>query len=130
MPTLSYKTNLMLMNWLRGASTPPPSALYLGALTREPSPDGSNVFELVGGNYARRELVLTPPTQAGGITSASNQSAIVFPTASVDWQTITHLAVFSDTGDLLIYGPLAAPRGVQSADALAFAEGTVQLRLR
>lgn len=130
MPTLSYKTNLMVMNWLRGVASPPPTALYLGALTREPNPDGSNVLELAGGNYARRELVLEPPTQVGGITSAANLTAIVFPTASTDWQTVTHLAVFSDAGDLLLYGPLAAPRGVKAGDALAFAEGTVQLRLR
>lgn len=130
MPTLSYRTNKMLMDWLRGLPTPPPAALYLGALTREPSPDGADVLEVVGGNYQRRELVLGAPVQAAGVTSAANASAIVFPTASADWQTVTHLGVFSDTDDLLIYGPLAAPRGVKADDALAFAEGAVQLRLR
>jgi hypothetical protein len=130
MPTLTYRTNLMLLNWLKGVATPPPAALYLAGLTSQPNPDGSDVQELAGGAYERRELVLGPITQASGVTSASNVNAIVFPTAVLDWQTITHLGVFSDAGDLLIYGPLAAPRGLKAGDALAFAENTVQLRLR
>jgi hypothetical protein len=130
MPVLSYRTNLVTLNWLKGIPTPPPAALYLAALTQAPNPDGSNLHEVVGGAYERRELTLGPITQAAGLSSTANAGAIVFPTASLDWPTITHLGVFSDAGDLLVYGPLAAPRGLKSGDALAFAEGSIQVRLR
>lgn len=67
---------------------------------------------------------------ANGVTSCSNTNAIVFPTATQNWPSATYLGVFSTQGDLLFYGPLAAARAVGQGDALAFGEGTIQLRLK
>jgi hypothetical protein len=130
MPTLTYQTNVALMRWLRGIATPPPAGLFVAALTQAPNIDGTGVSEVTGGSYSRRPLTLAPETQSAGIVSTSNLNAIVFPTATQDWPTVTHLGVLSDVGDLLFFGPLAAPRGVKAADTLAFGEGSIQLRLR
>lgn len=130
MPTLTYKTNRVLMHWLRGIATPPPAGLFVAALTQSPNVDGTGVQEVAVGGYQRRPLVLGEETQAGNYTSSYNDNAIVFPTATVDWPSVTHLGVFDDTGNLLVYGPMAAPRQVKAGDTLAFGEGTIQLRLR
>lgn len=130
MPILTYTTNRVLMRWLRGFPTAPPAGLFIAALTQAPNVDGTGVVEVSAGGYQRRALILGEETQTGGITAAGNASAVIFPTATADWPSVTHLGVFSDTGDLLFYGPLAAPRAIRAGDSLAFGEGTIQLRLR
>lgn len=130
MPTLSYATHRMVMKWLRGIQTTAPTALSVGALTGVPNPDGSNVYELAGGGYQRRSITLSEEITSGGVTTSQNTTAIVFPTASANWPTVTHLGIFSNTGDLLFYGALAAPRAIQQGDALSFGVGTIQLRLK
>jgi hypothetical protein len=130
MPVLAYTTNRMTMRWLRGIATPPPAGLFVGALRQMPSPDGSDVLEPAGGNYARQPITLSEESCVAGVTSTYNANAIVFPTASQDWPSVTHLGIFTDLGDLLVYGSLAAPRAIPLGDSLAFGESTIQLRLK
>lgn len=130
MPILTYATNRVLMRWLRGIPTAPPVGLFVGALTQAPNVDGTGVVEVSAGGYQRRALILGEEVQSAGVTSSGNDGAVIFPTATQDWPSVTHLGVFSETSDLLFYGPLAAPRAIRTGDSLAFGDGTIQLRLR
>lgn len=131
MPTLSYFTHRMVVQWLRGIPTTPPAGLLVGALTVAPNPDGTGVIEPSGNGYGRRPILLTEAVVSAGVTTTQNTADIIFPTAQGGpWPQVTYLGLFSQTGDLLAYGPLAAPRAVGLGDSLAFGAGTIQLRLK
>ncbi|AXQ68578.1 hypothetical protein HOU00_gp039 [Caulobacter phage CcrPW] len=131
MPTLSYFTHRMVVQWLRGIPTTPPTGLFVGALTQAPNADGSGVIEPSGNGYARRPITLTEAVVSAGVTTTQNVADTIFPTAQGNaWPQVTYLGVFNQTGDLLAYGPLAAPRAVGVGDSLAFGAGTIQLRLK
>lgn len=128
MPTLTYLTHAVIVSYLKGEPITSPSEVYVGVLTQEPSPDGSNVVEPVGG-YLRQTLTLSDPTIVSNMTYTSNTTKIMFPTATLDWDQVTHMGIFDGSDNLLAYGPLAAPRTIPTGDVLAFAIGSIQLRL-
>ena len=64
--------------------------LYLAASTADPGEDGSTIAEPVGGGYARAAVGAV--TVTGSIIT--NDAPAVFPKATADWGTITHVAVY------------------------------------
>lgn len=130
MPTLSYATHAMVVQWMRGIPTTPPASLNIGALLVAPNPDGSGISEPVTGGYNRRAVIMGAAVVSAGVTTTQNTNDVIFPTASAPWPQVTYLGLFADSGDLLAYGPLAAPRAIGLGDALAFGAGTIQLRLK
>jgi hypothetical protein len=100
--------------------------LYPGgaAFTRPTSAttDGAAGTEVSGGSYARQVVTFAVP--AAGATS--NSAAVNFPTATADWGTITHMALFNQDGSVyLFHGPLAVPKTVNNGDTFSFAIGTL-----
>ncbi len=129
MANLSYFTHAVMLKWMRGIPTTPPSQLFVGVMTSLPNPDGTNVTE-PGGSYARQPITFTEQVSTGGYTAFQNTADIIFPLISQDWPQVAWIGVFDQDGHLLFYGTLAQPRAMKAGDYFGIGQGTVVLRLR
>lgn len=123
----------MITDWLKGVSTTPPASLRLALSTADPLMNGAGLSEPPGADgYARQ--VLTFGTEAfvnGTGTTVKNNAPIVFgPCTNNNWPPVTHVAVLSNTGQLLLKGQLAAPRVVSVGDSFSLAIDALQELVR
>lgn len=115
-----------LLDYLFGNASPTSvGTLYFALFTSAPSASGGGT-EVSGGSYARVSVTNNStnfPATSGNIKS--NGTAIVFPTATANWGTITSWGVFdaSSAGNLLAYGNLTSSQTVNSGDGFQFAIG-------
>jgi hypothetical protein len=107
-------------------STATLNATFTGALT------GAEVYN--SGAYGRQAA--TPldanwSTVTSGMTS--NLSSITFPAATLDWGTITNVAICDNTtygsGNVLFWGTLTGNKIVSNGDTFQFAAGQLSLTL-
>ena len=63
--------------------------------------------------------------------TASNSSAIEFPTAGNSWGTITHFAILdaSTSGNLLYHGALTASKSITTGDIFRVPSGDLDITL-
>jgi hypothetical protein len=107
---------------------PKPNSVYAALFTSNPS-DAANGAEVSGGGYARQVATFgAAATDASGNSTASNSAALQFtnlPTA-----TLSHCAIYdaSTNGNLLYYGPLAAPKSVTSGDTFTINAGQLTVQ--
>ncbi|WP_155300691.1 phage tail fiber protein [Deinococcus kurensis] len=78
-------------------------------------------------DYARVPVTFSEPLD--GV--CSNVDAVSFPVASAPWGTVTHLGVMDAAagGNLLVHGPLPAPKAVEGSDQLVVGPGSLTFRL-
>ena len=105
--------NLWLDHILKVAVFTPTGDIFLALSTADFTEDGSGAAEPVGDNYARTNI----STMFGTVAASrviSNDGLITCPTASGDWGTITHWAIFDaiTAGRLLCYGAFAVGKAV------------------
>jgi hypothetical protein len=116
----------LVLQWLltTGSATRP-TAWYVGLFTAAPSDTGGGT-EVSGGSYARQAVTLTV---SGNL--ATNGSAIEWPTATADWGSITHVAVFdaATSGTMLLYGALATAKTISTGDVLRIPAGDLDITL-
>ncbi len=95
---------------------------YIAAFTAAPG-EADGGTEGTGGSYAR--VALSGKIGAASNGTTVNSADISFPTASADWGTVTHFAVFdaSSGGNMLHYGALVASKIIYSGDVLSFLAG-------
>lgn len=122
-----YLENKILDHILGGSDLTRPSTVYFAFFTAAPSDAGGGT-EVSGGSYARVAVTNNStnfPAAVGG--SKSNGTAIVFPTASAGWGTITHYGVFdaASGGNLLFHGALAASKLVETGDTPSYPVGAM-----
>jgi hypothetical protein len=88
---------------------------YIALFTATPSDAGGGT-EVSGGSYARVASTSSWPSASSG--SCANDVAIVFPTASANWGTVTQFAIFdaSTVGNMLYWGDLTTPRSILNGD--------------
>jgi hypothetical protein len=100
--------NALIDRVLRNQSWTALSSLYLTAFTAYTN--DSTYTEATGGDWARQSAAYD--AASGGATA--NTSTIVFPTATADIGTLTHLALFSasTSGTLVARGALDASKTV------------------
>ena len=86
-------------------------ALFTTATT-----DAGGGTEVSGGGYARQLVGLSAASGAGGLTS--NAADIVFPTATADWGTVTHVAIMDAAtgGNMIMHSPLDASKAIAVGD--------------
>ena len=115
--------------WLRGTAMTPPATVYLALFESDPGENDAGV-ETAYTNYTRQSTAWTA-IDANGQTK--NNSTVTFQpngnaAASV---TITHAAVYDSAtgGNMLLYGPLAAPKSLAPGDVLSFAANALTLTL-
>lgn len=121
MSKTNYLENKVLDHSLGVTSYTMPT-VYLAAFTAAPGEAGGGT-EVTGGSYARVALASKLGAASSGATV--NSADINFPTASADWGTVTHFAVFdaSSAGNMLHYGALIASKIIYSGDVLSFLAG-------
>jgi hypothetical protein len=124
--TNSFETSVL--TWLLTASSPSPARpteWHLGLFTAAPGEAGGGT-ELSGSGYTREAVTFT----VSGNT-ASNDAAIEFPTATGNWGTITHVAVFdaSTSGNMIAYASLTASKAIDTGDVLRVPTGDLDITL-
>ena len=102
-----------------------PTSWYLALYTAAPSDTGGGT-EVSGGGYARQSVTFT----VSG-TTASNNAAIEFPTATASYGTVTHIGVFdaSTAGNLLAYAALTTSKAIDTGDVFRVPSGDLDITL-
>lgn len=118
-----YLANKLLDHITGKAAYTAPTA-YVAVSTANPGDDGTTIAEPGGGSYAR-VATAAADWNAAATRSITNAEPIEFPTATGDWGTITHFAVFdaASGGNMLFYGALGESRNTTSGKTLRFPAG-------
>ena len=121
----NYLETEMLDHVFGGNAYTAPSTLYLSLHTANPDEDGSGA-EVSGGGYARQSMAMT----VSGNT-ASNDSAVEFPTATANYGTVTHVGVYdaSSSGNLLCYASLTSSKTIETGDVFRVPAGDLDITL-
>lgn len=121
----NYLEDAVLNHVFGGSSYSAPGTLYVALYTVAPSDTGGGT-EVSGGSYARQ-------TGAFSVSSgtASNSSAIEYPTATADYGTVVAMGIFdaSTSGNLLAYGTLTTNKNVSTGDVLRFNASAIDITL-
>ena len=122
----NYLENKLIDTTLRGVGYTSPAAVYLGLFVSNPGEAGDGT-EVTGGSYIRKRITFGLPTDG----AASNDAEIMFPVASANWGTITHVAIYDaeSTGNLLFYGTLTNTKTIQTNDQLKINAGDITVAL-
>jgi hypothetical protein len=116
----------LVLQWLltTGSATRP-TAWYVGLFTAAPSDTGGGT-EVSGNAYVREAVTFTV---SGDL--ATNGSAIEWPTATGNWGSITHVAVFdaATSGTMLLHGALATAKTISTGDVLRIPAGDLDITL-
>lgn len=121
-----YLENKLLDHVLCNTAYTPPTTVYVGLFTAAPGEAGGGT-EVSGGGYARQAASFS----AAANGQASNSADIVFPVATADWGTITHIALFDaqTAGNMLLYAALAASKTIQTGDQFIIKAGNLTVTL-
>lgn len=125
-----------LIDWLfRGGAFTPPAGLYFALFTAAPTDAGGGT-EVAGGGYARASLAPsasnwqdtsggTAATSTGTSGTTKNAVQVNFPTATANWGTVTHVALFDAAtgGNMLDWGALTTPQAINSGGTYDFPAG-------
>ena len=109
-----------------------PATLYVALSTTTPTDAGANFTEPTAMAYARVAVTNNAtqwPAASGG--SKTNANAITFTTATGNWTTITHFAIYDDptAGNMLVWGALSAPKAVNNGDTFRFNASALTITL-
>jgi hypothetical protein len=118
-----YLENKVVGHVFGGSAYTAPSTLYVALYTSAPSDTGGGT-EVSGGAYARQTAAFTISAD-----TASNTSAIEYPTATADYGTVVAVGVFdaSSSGNLLAYGNLTTSKTVSNGDVFRFNAGAIDI---
>lgn len=118
-----YLENKVVGHVFGGSAYTAPSTLYVALYTSAPSDTGGGT-EVSGGAYARQTAAFTITAD-----TASNTSAIEYPTATANYGTVVAVGVFdaSSSGNLLAYGNLTASKTVSTGDVFRFNAGAIDI---
>lgn len=111
------------------AYTSPGTSIYVALHTASPTDAGGGA-EVSGGSYARQQVTAwDAPGATDGHTQ--NTNAIVFPTATASWGTVTHVGIWDAVsgGNLLFHGALDASKVVDTDDVFQFAAGALDVTI-
>ena len=116
--------------------TPPAdNSIYVSLHTGSPADDDSGANEITLGSYARSNAsgALTwTVSQAGGVTTATNDQAIAFPQATANYDAdVTHIGIYdaSTAGNLLFHGALTVSKTVTTGDTFQINAGALTITL-
>ena len=102
-----------------------PGTLYVGLYTVAPG-EGGGGTEVSGGSYARQSATFS----VSGDT-ASNSTAVEWPTATGTWGTVVAVGGFdaATSGNLLAYGNLTNSKTIASGDVFRVPTGELDITL-
>ncbi len=107
---------------LRGVAFTSPSSIYVALFTTDPTDAGTGT-EVSAASYVRLAATFAVPSNG----SAANNADLIFPTATTNWGTITHVGVYDalTSGNLLFHGVLSASKVIDAGDVFKFAAGAL-----
>lgn len=125
----NYLEERIVEHFLRNSAVASPVTVYLALFQTDPGEAGTGTETAYTG-YARQASAWTALDASG---QTKNSATITFPangnaSASVG---ITHAALFDAAvgGNMLLHGPLAAPKTLEVGDVLSFAANALTLTL-
>jgi hypothetical protein len=120
----NFLENKLVDHVLRNVAYTPPTTVYVALYTSNPT-DADTGTEVSGGGYVRQAVTFTAPSDG----ATSNSADIVFPVATADWGTITHIGLrdAATLGNLLLYGALTVPKTIQSGDQFKILAGDLDV---
>ena len=123
-----YLEDKVLEHVFGGNAYTAPGTLYVALFTVAPTDTGGGT-EVSGGGYVRKSGAFT--VSGTNPTTASNSSAIEYPTATADYGTVVAVGIFdaSSSGNLLAYANLTASKVVSSGDVFRFNAGDLDITL-
>ena len=123
-----YLEDKVLDHVFGGSAYTAPSTLYVGLFTSAPSDSGGGT-EVSGGGYVRKSAAFT--VSGTNPTTASNTSAIEYPTATANYGTVVAVGIFdaSSSGNLLAYANLTTSKVVSSGDVFRFNASDLDITL-
>ena len=104
--------------------------IYVGLSTADPGDDGAGLSEPSGAAYSRVQTSAADWNAASG-GALSNANLIEFPTATGDWGTLTHFALFdaASGGNLLAHGALTQAKTINTGDTARSVAGELAVTL-
>jgi|TARA_R110000796_G_scaffold100548_4_gene209219 hypothetical protein len=123
-----YLENKVLEHVFENSAYTAPSTLYAALFTVAPSDTGGGT-EVSGGGYVRKTAAFT--VSGTNPTTATNGSAVEYPTATGNYGTVVAVGVFdaSSSGNLLAYANLDASKVVSTGDVFRFNAGDLDITL-
>jgi len=123
-----YLENKVLEHVFENSAYTAPSTLYAALFTVAPSDTGGGT-EVSGGGYVRQTAAFT--VSGTNPTTATNGSAIEYPTATGNYGTVVAVGVFdaSSSGNLLAYANLDTSKVVSTGDVFRFNAGDLDITL-
>ena len=125
-----YLEEKVLSHVFTNTSYTAPTTVYVGLFTAAPSDTGGGTeISTSSTGYARQSAAFT--VSGTSPTKAANSSAIDFPTATADWGSITHLAVFDAAtgGNMLAFSAATTAKTINNGDILRIPAGSLEIRL-
>ena len=123
----NYLETEILDHVFGGAAYTAPSTLYLALHTANPAEDGSGTEVSTSGTaYARTAVTFTT---SGNTTS--NTASVEFATATANFGTVTHVAVWdaSTAGNMLAYAALTSSKTIETGDVFRVPAGDLDITL-
>ncbi len=126
----NYLETALLNHVFRNTAYTSPTTVYVALYTSDPT-DADTGTEVSGGAYARQTVTFTAPTQVNDKATIKNASEIVFPLATANWGTITHVGIrdAATGGNLLYHGALTTPKTIEAGDQFRFLANELVLDL-
>lgn len=125
-----YWENEILDHIFGKGSYTAPANIFVALSTADPTDDASGIAEPSGNAYAR---VSTVPADwnAAAAGEITNANLITFPTATGDWGTVTHAALYdaASGGNMLAHGVLTSAPAVATNNTPRFAAGELEVAL-
>ena len=123
----NYLETEILDHVFGGAAYTAPATLYLALHTANPAEDGSGTEVSTSGTaYARTAVTFTT---SGNTTS--NTAAVEFATATANFGTVSHVAVWdaSTAGNMLAYAALTSSKTIETGDVFRVPAGDLDITL-
>lgn len=119
---LSTAMRNRVRNWMRGTTmAAAPATWYVGLFT-SPTGPGSEGTEVSGGGYARVAVTAATQTATDGDGKLRITVELVFPAATGNQGTVTHIAIHdaSSAGIRIAWEALPEPKTINTGDVAKF----------
>lgn len=119
-----YAENKILDHSLGTTSWTMPTSIQI-ALYTTATDDTTGGTEVSGGSYARQTV--TFDSAASGATQ--NAADIVFPQATANWGTVSHIALYDQLSNRIWHGALTASKQIDSGDQFKILDGELDITI-
>jgi len=122
-----YLENVLINAVLRNTPYSSPATVYVGLFTSDPTDAGTGT-EVTGGAYQRMPVTFTAPTDG----QVSNSADVLFPIATANWGTITHVGLYDSLsgGHLLFHAPLEFAKTINISSQFKIPQSYLISRLK